>query len=224
MNARASLRGISLVAPANTELAREIGLDPAPAPPVAAAAPDAGAPAPLHPLTSMAEAAHRLMRQHAAPVTRRVFIDEFGKSPSAADNLMASIRLLVEHGLAVLISGRGLSTEPYCYGLTEAGRRWKPARPAEITDQDLIDTVRAINDRPRSLEGNHWWRAAMRSQPPASASLICDMLVNRGRKRTDLTRLRARLDALAAAGKLESVPIARRGGSFNFYWSPDPRR
>lgn len=217
MNARASLNGITLAAPASAVLAGAIGLTLTHAVPRPLAQRKKPAPDVL-PLG--ADRARDLMLAHGKPVTRRDFREALGQTAKQCDALMNGIRFLIDHGLAEITAGRGTSSAPYIWALTEAGRSWQPKRLRPITNADILAAVGRINARPRSAEASLWW-TGLRSEYPASPSTVCDELLANGRKRASLAFFRDRLAALAETGELQAVAVPRRGGTTDFYWLPE---
>ncbi|WP_068305339.1 hypothetical protein [Pararhodobacter sp. CCB-MM2] len=222
MNARASINGITLSAPASVVLARAIGLTPAqsavsPTVPTERPVPDT--------LPQGAERALDLVRGHGGPLTRRDFREVLGQTAAQCDALMNGMRILLDHRMVEITAGRGQTNDPYVWALTSRGKAWQPKRTQPITDADILEAVARINARPRSSESRLWWTGTRREYP-ASASTVCDEILANGRKRNSVSFFRDRLAALAEAGHLDAEPVPRGGGVIDFYWLPltAPRR
>lgn len=219
---RAVLRGVTLAAPQNQALARDIGLAEPPAPPVAEATPTRPLPATLGPASTLTLQA---LGARTAPAQASDLAEATG---AQVESVRSALALLLKLGMVARVGGRGTSNDPYMFVATDTGRAWRPITRGQITDEALIDAVRTINDSKPTAHSGAWWRGSLTKyevpdKPPASVSTVCDLLVNAGRKRADLAVLRQRLDALAEAGLIDAVPISRPRGYVNFYWARPAR-
>lgn len=218
---RFGLRAVSLAAPRDPRLAREIGLEPLPDPAAPAETAAPGAPVALPRRTSAATRATLAVlvaadRPMATPEVRAL-IDR----PDLAENTVFCILgRLSEWGFASHAPGGSGAQRRTLWRVTAAGRAFHAlCRP--VSDAEILAAVAALSAIPWPSRTARWWGPARTGQParPTTATTLADHFAAQGNPGAlDPAEAAERLNALARAGHLTRAEARRKGALVACFW------